>query len=145
MAEEYSSTLDRVNYNRWTNKAKNAKSEIARAFLAFAFILKEIKENSYHEFKYNNFRQFCDEELGIDWRSAYDYIKIADFVEDNKNYLSVEKAELLGHKKLKLLSQKLSAREVKFRKAILKNIHESDSYMKIKEKIEISGDSYPCP
>ena len=127
-----------MNYDRWTNKARNAKGDIARAFLAFAYILKEIKDNSYHDYKYENFRQFCEEEVEIDWRTAYDYIKIADFVDDNKAYLKVEKAELLGHKKLKLLSQKLSKIEESYRRAVLKNINSNDSYGKIKEKIEIT-------
>jgi hypothetical protein len=139
MTEEYTSVIDRVNYSRWTNKAKNAKSEIARAFLSFACILKEIKDNSYHEYRFENFKSYCEDELEIDWRTAYDYIKIADFVYENKDYLKIEKAELLGHKKLKLLSQKLSKREVKYRRVILKNINENDSYGKIKEIIEMSG------
>jgi len=138
MDSEYSSTLERVNYSRWTNRARNAKHEIARAFLTYAFILKEIRDNAYFEYQFSNFREYCGVELEIDWRTAYDYIKIADFVEDNKKYLKLEQAELLGHKKLKLLSQKLSRVEEKYRKAILKNINEKESFIKIKEKIEVS-------
>jgi len=138
MDSEYSSTLERVNYNRWTNRARNAKHEISRAFLTYAFILKEIRDNAYFEYQFSNFREYCGFELEIDWRTAYDYIKIADFVEDNKKYLKLEQAELLGHKKLKLLSQKLSRVEEKYRKVILKNINEKDSFIKIKEKLEVS-------
>ena len=137
MENEYASTLDKVNFSRWTNKAKNAKQDIARAFLSFAFILKEIFDNSYFDFKYNTWKDYCVNELEITVSTSYDYIKIARFVEDNKRYLAIEKAEVLGHRKLKMLTQKLSGVEIKYRKVVLKNIKENDPLPKIKEKIKL--------
>jgi len=108
MAKDLSPSIDKVNYSRWTNKAKNAKNDIARAFLEFASILKQIKDNGYYDYKFDNFKEYCESELQIAWQTAYDYVKIADFVFENKQTLNLEKAGLLGHKKLKLLAQKLS-------------------------------------
>ena len=136
MNEDLSSSIDKVNFTRWTNKAINAKNDIARAFFEFALILKQIKDSGHYDYKYNNFKDYCDSELNIDTSTAYDYIKIADFVVSNNDVLSIEKAQLLGHKKLKLLAQKLNKIEDKYRKSILKNVSENESFTVLKEKVE---------
>ena len=63
-------------------------------------------------------------------------MKIAEFVEQNRSILSLEKAGLLGHKKLKLLAQKLSRVEDKYRKAILRKIDEKESFTQLKGQLE---------
>jgi len=136
MKNDLISSKDKVTYERWTNKAKNAQTEIGRVFLNFALILKEIKDKGIYSTKYNNFKDYMVNEINLDWRTGYDYIKIADFVQQNIEIITKEKAISLGHKKLKLLSQKLSKLETKFRKAILTKINEEDSYIIIKEKLE---------
>ncbi|MBU1078432.1 MAG: hypothetical protein KKH98_14135, partial [Spirochaetes bacterium] len=136
MKKDINNTLDKVNYIRWTNKAINAKNDIARSFFEFSIILKQIKDNGFYDYKYNNFKEYCDNEIKIDWRTAYDYVKIADFVIKNNKVLSLEKAGLLGHKKLKLLSQKLTNIEEKYRQEILRQINEKESFTKLKERLE---------
>ena len=98
MAKDLSTEIDKVRYQRWTNRANNAKNDIARAFFEFAFTLRQIKENGYYDYKYDNFKDYSEFELQLDWRTAYDYVKIADFIIDNHNYLTTEKAGLLGIK-----------------------------------------------
>ncbi|UCB45462.1 MAG: hypothetical protein JSV25_14835 [Spirochaetota bacterium] len=122
MTKDLRTEIDKVRCQRWTNRANNAKNDIARAFFEFAFTLKQIKDNGYYDYKYDNFKDYSEFELQLDWRTAYDYVKIADFVIDNHNYLTTEKAGLLGHKKLKLLAQKLSKLEKQHRSAILSSI-----------------------
>lgn len=137
MEKVLSTELDKVRYQRWTNRANNAKNDIARAFFEFAFTLKEIKDNGYYDYKYSNFKDYCDKELKIDWRTAYDYVKIADFVIRNNNYLSTEQAGILGHKKLKLLSQKLAKLENEQRITILQSVESHETFTQLKKKIEL--------
>lgn len=144
MKRNLPTTSDKVNYNRWTNKAINAKNDIARTFFAFAHILKQIKDNGFYDIKYDNFREYCENEIGIDWRTAYDYVKNAEFVERNQETLSLDKAGLLGHKKLKLLSQKLSHIEDKYRIAILRKIDENKSFTQLKGQLEKTLDKLDC-
>ena len=136
MAKDITSGKERVLFERFTNMAVNAHKEIGRAFFNFAYILKTIKDKGYFDVKYPNFKEYCEGELRIDWRTAYDYVKIADFVETNKEVIGKGKAEALGHKKLKLLSQKLSDIEAGVRKSILKKIDENESFTQIRDKIE---------
>ncbi|HMB00436.1 MAG TPA: hypothetical protein VKS21_05560 [Spirochaetota bacterium] len=136
MKKDIVSAKEKVNFQRWTNKAINAKKDIARAFFNFALILREIKEQGYYDVKYKNFKNYCENEIDIKWQTAYDYVKIANFVVENKDCINQKKALVLGHKKLKLLSQKLSKIEAKFRKAILKKISEDDSFTSLKNKVE---------
>ena len=137
MKKEIESTYDKVYYSRLTNNVINAKKEIALAFLNLAFILKEIKDSKIYGVEFNNFKDYCENKIDIDWRTAYDYVKISDFVTKNKDVLTENTARRFGHKKLKLLTQKLSKIEVKIRKAILKKISYKDSYMTLKEKVSL--------
>ncbi len=137
MGKVLGTELDKVRYQRWTNRANNAKNEIARAFFEFAFTLKEIKDNGYYDYKYGNFKDYCDNELKLDWRTAYDYVKISDFVINNPKYLTTEEAGILGHKKLKLLAQKLSKLENRQRNEILKSIDAQETFTQLKQKIEL--------
>ncbi len=136
MSKEIESSHDKVQYSRLTNKAINAKMEISKAFLNLAFVLKEIKDTGIYGLEFNNFKNYCEEKINIDWRTAYDYVKIADFIIENRNELNEESAEILGHKKLKYLTQKLSKIEDQFRKAILKKINTKDSFIVLKEKVD---------
>ena len=58
MKRNLTTTSEKVNYHRWTNKAINAKNDIARTFFAFAHILKKIKDYGYYDIKYDNFREY---------------------------------------------------------------------------------------
>lgn len=136
MARELGTQADKVVYLRWTNRALNAKRDIARSFFELAYTLKQIKDAGYYDYEYDNFKDYCSSELQIDWRTAYDYVKIADFVEQNRAVLSQDKAGLLGHKKLKLLSQKLSHLEQRQREEILRGIEERETFTQLKLRIE---------
>jgi hypothetical protein len=136
MNRDLVSQTDLVKFERINNQAINAFRNINRAFLNFAIILLKIKNTAIYDIKYNNFKEYCDNELEIDYKTALDYTKVGDFVFNNIKYLDRDRAEILGYKKLKLLSQKLSILEENKRHKILSLINEQESYTVLKERLD---------
>ena len=126
----------KANFNRYRNRILNAKSGVAKSIITLGKELQVVKENAHFRPFYKSFTDYCDNEVDITWQTAYDYIKIYLFVEKNKDALSTEVAQTIGHRSLKLLAQKLSKIEEQQRKSILRKITEYEHYDKIKSRIE---------
>lgn len=64
--------------------------------------LKEMRDNKlYKELKYQNFEEYCEKEVGIKWRQAYNYISIAE----NFSQDSLQSIAKIGTTKLALLAK----------------------------------------
>ncbi len=64
--------------------------------------LKEMRDNKlYKQLEYSNFEKYCEQEVGIKWRQAYNYISIAEsFSQD-----SLQSIAKIGTTKLALLAK----------------------------------------
>lgn len=64
--------------------------------------LKEMRDNKlYKELNYQNFEEYCEKEVGIKWRQAYNYISIAE----NFSQDSLQSIAKIGTTKLSLLAK----------------------------------------
>ena len=113
----------------------NAKSGIVKSIISLGQELQIVKDSGFYRPYYRNLKDYCTNEIDISWQTAYDYIKIYIFIEENKDVLSIEVAKTIGHRSLKLLAQKLSKIENVQRKDILRKITEYEHYDKIKIRI----------
>ena len=125
----------KVKFNHHKNRVLNTKTGIFNSIIALGKELQIVKDNGFYRPYYNNFRNYCTNEIDIPWQTAYDYIKIYIFVEKNKEVLPIEIAKTIGHRSLKLLVQKLSKIEVTQRNLILQSITEYEHYDSIKNRI----------
>ncbi len=125
----------KVKFNQHKNRILNTKTGIFNSIIALGKELKIVKEKGFYRPYYRNFKDYCINEIDISWQTAYDYIKIYFFIEENKDVLPIEIAKTIGHRSLKLLVQKLSKIEEKQRKSILQNITEYEHYNSIKNRI----------
>ncbi len=125
----------KVRFNQHKNRILNTKTGIFNSIISLGKELQIVKDNEFFRPYYRNFKDYCINEIDISWQTAYDYIKIYFFIEENKDVLPIEKAKTIGHRSLKLLAQKLSKIEVKQRKVILQSITEYEHYESIKNRI----------
>ena len=125
----------KVKFNHHKNRILNTKIGIFNSIITLGKELQIVRDNGFYRPYYRNFRDYCVSEIDISWQTAYDYIKIYFFVEENKDVLPIEIAKTIGHRSLKLLAQKLSKTEENQRKLILQSITEYEHYDSIKKRI----------
>ncbi len=114
-------------YNNLVNKALIAKRKIESGFLELAESIFEISKTKLYRVKYKTFAEFCEEELGFSRQTIYVYLSILKLISTYSGYFSREKAVEFGHKKMRHITEGISA---------IDKSNEAES-LKEKKKIEI--------
>jgi hypothetical protein len=83
-------------------RIQKEKTNIEKGYMALAQLLHEAWENSYFiRWHYESFREYCQKELGIQYRRAKYYVAIADAVK--KLGVDWEEVEGIGWTKMRVL------------------------------------------
>ena len=114
-------------YDSLVSKAFQAKRKIETGFLELAESLFEIHRNKLYKLHYKRFEDFCDVELGFSRQTVYVFLSILRLARAYPKWLPQQKVVELGHKKMRYITEGVSA------------IEKADDPDKVKEdkKIEI--------
>lgn len=90
-------------------KAIVAKRKIETGFLELAESIFEINKTKLYRVRYKTFAEFCEEELGFSRQTIYVYLSILNLISKYKRYINREKAIEFGHKKMRHITEGVSA------------------------------------
>lgn len=100
---------DLKSFDTLVTKALQAKRKIETGFLELAESIFDINRQKLYKVKYKTFSEFCEEELGFSRQTIYVYISILKLVMSYPQYFNKEKAVEFGHKKMRYITEGVSA------------------------------------
>jgi len=105
---------DLKQYEELIQKAIQARRKIETGFIDLAESIFDLHRKKLYKIKYQTFGEFCEQELGFSRQTIYIYINILKLINRYPNYFPREKAIDFGHKKMRYITEGVSAIDKKY-------------------------------
>ena len=100
---------DLAEFDKLIRKALKSRRMIETGFIELAESIFDIHKKKLYRLKYSTFNEFCEEELGFSRQTVYVYISILKLITNYPDYFPRDKAIQFGHKKMRYITEGVSA------------------------------------